>query len=316
MPYQAVETVLRLAIRPLAIATARPAFLVWRWIRIGGSTHLRTISQTGIGPWQHLSLAAGALCYAVYRVLRRAGQIWSQEYTDYGLRFYARRLARHYAFMGHQDLHGLDQAKRLEMFEKAGPSRVMPFADAHPDILNFRDGDSFLDAGCGRGPEIKGLVARYPSSPILGLDISAEALAVVTAGTAGRATVTTRQMSLTDPQGLSSIPDGSYDHVVLSHVIPYLMGEGLAETDRARQTVIDHLVRIARRTVVILTDRIERRPLATIEPVLVDAAFVRDDLPAYLDRHLNQGERCILYTDVTHAALVLRKHRLDDAAFD
>ncbi len=247
-------------------------------------------------------------CFGIYRVARRIAQEWRAEYVDFGSRFYTDRLKRHYAGIGHQDLQNTDNEQRMALYAANSPSRLAPYLDAHPTVLDCRDGETFLDAGCGRGPEIKEMLARFPTSKITGLDISHEALAVVRSGTAAEGRVETRQGSLYDSSLLAAIPDGSIDHVLLSHVIPYLMGAGVSDSKAQRQGVIDHLVRIARRTVTILTDRVERRTEPWLTPVLIDAALFRDDLPGYLEKHLVAGERYTLTVELNHSALVLRKY--------
>lgn len=299
-----VDPVLRAVVGAVASVTAPPAFLVWRWVRHGASVRLRGVALPEGG--NRLSVLAAAACYDAYRLVRRVAQVWRRHYTEFGLRFYAGRLAKHYAGLGHQPSQALSDEERRTVFDDLGSSRLAPFIAANPTVLDYRDGESFLDAGCGTGPELKALMTRYPTSPITGLDISAAALAVVQAGVRGNPLVQTRQLTLADPAQLASIADKSVDHVLLSHVIPYLMADGIEPSTRLRQTIVDHFVRIARRSVVVLTDRIERPAEASIEPVFENAALIRDDLPGYFTKHLGVGERYVLHEGPSNAALVLR----------
>ena len=79
------------------------------------------------------------------------------------------------------------------------------------------------------------------------------------------------------------------DHVLISHVIGFLINPSINDTRATRQRIIDELVRIARRTVVVL-DSIEIGRQMSVEIEQRDRGIVHDDLTRYFDRHATGGQ--------------------------
>ena len=70
----------------------------------------------------------------------------------------------------------------------------------------------------------------------------------------------------------------SVDHVLISHVMGFLIRPSMEETRKTRQHIVDELVRIARKTVVVL-DRIEiNQTQMSVEIEQRDRGIVHDDL--------------------------------------
>jgi hypothetical protein len=114
------------------------------------------------------------------------------------------------------------------------------------------------------------------------------------------------QANMLDTSYLESFPGGSFDHVLVSHVMSFLIRPSTDETRQARQRVIDELVRIARKTVVVL-DRIEPgEAQMSIDIEQRDRAIVHDDLTQYFKRHETQNQVYLMLSP-EDGAIVFRK---------
>jgi ubiquinone/menaquinone biosynthesis C-methylase UbiE len=175
------------------------------------------------------------------------------------------------------------------------------------------DGDSFLDCGCGPGQNVAELRRAFPASPIKAFDYNGEAIAVVRAGTAGDRLVTVEQGSVLEAAYLAAYPSGSFDHVLISHVMSFLMHPTEEETRAARQVIIDELIRIARHTVIVLDIIETNRPQMTVEIEQRDRGLVHDDLTTYFKRHESEG-RLYIMLSTEDEAIVFRKQRTSEGA--
>lgn len=173
-------------------------------------------------------------------------------FDDYALRRYSRFVKHHYSKngRGYFSYEKLSDADKITLYGEPD-GRVRDFIDTYGDLLEYADGDSFFDAGCGRGQNVKVLRERFPHSPILAKDISAEAVKVIDLAAASPL-LTTGTLDLSDPAALADIGDGAYDHVVISHVLSVILGEGLQATRGLRQRIISDLVRIAGKSLLII----------------------------------------------------------------
>jgi ubiquinone/menaquinone biosynthesis C-methylase UbiE len=244
------------------------------------------LRQLGL-PGQRWWLRPFGILLRAFGVLDRC---WRVAFTRAAIRHYAETLQRHYGPTGLAYGHFVHEADfdRLTRFKKQR-GRIRFYLHDHR-IINFMDGDSFLDCGCGPGQNVVELRRAYPRSPIKAFDSSADAVAIVKLGSKEDPLTIAELGDVFDVVYLASYPDKSVDHVIVSHVMGFLLRSSIEETRVARQHIVNELVRIARKTVVIL-DRIETNHQGiSVEIEQRDRGIVHDDLTYYFRCHGSQGE--------------------------
>lgn len=176
-------------------------------------------------------------------------------YRDFRIQRYADLVEQHYEKQGgraYRNYDSLSSSEKRHLYSNQR-GRVSSFIEAYPHILLYADGDTFLDAGCGRGQNIIELSQSFPKSQISGFDINSEALDVIAVGTSTNDKINTFVGNIKDTQFLKKFAAGSFDHIIVSHVFSFLLDQG-GERDTVlfRQKIIDHLIEIARESVLIL----------------------------------------------------------------
>lgn len=241
---------------------------------------------------------------AIARRIRLARSVVSNAYTDYALSRYVQWLPQHYGPQG----RGYVTAKNLTDEEKrarfSGQEGRLAQVLTH-SAIPYRDGDSFLDAGCGTGQNIKVLRDRFPESYIEGFDISDDALDVVRANDPYEYDTRVWNGSLTDLGHLRLLKDGSADHIVMSHVFSLLMADNMDKTVRLRQSIIDELVRIASKSVLLLDGSILRRGRPVFNMEQKWRGSVLDFAPTYFNPHY--GELTVLIRGPHEAVLFVKE---------
>ena len=237
------------------------------------------------------------------RVLRRA---WNIEFTDYALKKYKRLVEIHYsaAGVGYLDFDKLSEQALLEIYDGLR-GRVAYFVKNSPAALTYKDGDTFLDVGCGKGQNIKELVKLFPNSGIKGFDMNEGALRVVQSALKNNDNIRVERDSVTDISYLQSYGTRSFDHVIMSHVMSTITGRGIEETRKVRQALINELIRIASRTVLILDgdclyDKNED-PKFVIEQNT--RGSFKESFVQYFDKHLVNGELYVMFSPESTAFL-------------
>jgi ubiquinone/menaquinone biosynthesis C-methylase UbiE len=229
---------------------------------------------------------------------------WRSAFTRAAARCYAKALARHYGPSGlaYSRLTGETGLEQLARFEKQEGRIRFYLHDQR--VLDFSNGDIFLDCGCGPGQNVVELRRAFPASPVKAFDWSRPALTMIRECLSGDPLVAVEQGDLLDPTYLAGYPDDSVDHVLISHVMGFLLRCSVDETRATRQHIVDELVRIARRTVLIL-DRIELGRQMSIEIEQRDRGVIHDDLTRYFERHSAKGQLYIMQSPVD-AALIFK----------
>ena len=232
------------------------------------------------------------------RAMRWVISIWQHAFTEYALRRYEIYLKQHYSTEGpgYFDYDALTDEECIDLFD-GDESRLSYYIDHNQSILRYKDGDSFLDAGCGRGQNIKGLVHRYPNSTIKGLDVNSGALRVIQMALKSQTNVQVEVGSIVDLTYMGKYPENSIDHVVVSHVFSFLVARGIEETKKLRQTAIDQLLRIAKKTVIIMDTNIWKDD-EDAELVIEQntRCFFKESLAPYYSDYLDRGELYLAFS--------------------
>lgn len=143
---------------------------------------------------------------------------------------------------------------------------------------------------------------------IKGFDISEQAIQIIKYGVGDNSNVNVEIGDICDLNFLSSIPDASFDHIILSHIIGFLSGPDIEQTIDLRQQLIDQLVRICSVSVIIL-DSIEDIPNIRAEIEQNNRCIVHDRLMNYFLKYTTtrEGEMYIMFSDECCSLLYLKK---------
>lgn len=190
--------------------------------------------------------------YFVVRVAQFFADAFRTAFINYALRKYNDYIAVHYSKYGrgYFSYESLTDHEKRETYGKPN-GRVEAFIDQYSTILNYCDGNSFFDVGCGRGQNIKPLRERFQNSFVYGIDLSKEAVEVIKAAV-NDDLVKVEAADLKDMNTYKVLEDGAYDHVVMSHVFSLIIDEDLPKTKVLRTSIIKELVRIAKKSVLII----------------------------------------------------------------
>lgn len=239
------------------------------------------------------------------KVIKGLIRAWNIEFADYALKKYKKLVEIHYSAkgVGYVNFDKLSEQELLDIYSGLG-SRVAYFIQHNSTALTYRDGDTFLDVGCGKGQNIKELVTLFPNSGIKGFDVSEGALRVIQSALKNNVNIRVERGSVTDVNYLQSYKKRSRDHVIMSHVMSILSGYGIEETRRVRQETINELIRIASKTVLILDGDIlydRNDPKFSIEQNT--RGVFKESIIQYFGEHLVNGELYVMFSPVSTAFL-------------
>jgi ubiquinone/menaquinone biosynthesis C-methylase UbiE len=237
-----------------------------------------------------------------WRLIR---ELWSSASTEYAFQLFERRNRAHYApgGRGYVNLESVSDPDARAMYDGL-ESRLELLVNSYPSIIPYRDGESFLDAGCGKGQNLKFIARKFPSSPYVGFDIDERSLRVAGFGLGAVGPRSLRAGSLLDAAFLAGFSDKSFDHVFTSHVFSTLLSATTEETRNAHQRIVDSFVRIARRTVIII-DEMTLGSALEIEIEQQTRASVMENIASYFSAHVASGETIVLPQRSATAVLFL-----------
>lgn len=184
--------------------------------------------------------------------LNKFSKVFISEFAEYALPKYKVFTEDHYSAggYGYGGLEKLDSTAARTRYV-AGKSRLTHYLDHNKRLLNCADGDSFLDAGCGDGFNIRELARRFPSSIIHGFDVNDAALSIVKMAET-HPKLTLRQGTFLDPHFMATFLDLSFDWVLISHALAFITGSSIDDTWKVRARLVQDFARISRQGVVIL----------------------------------------------------------------
>jgi SAM-dependent methyltransferase len=177
---------------------------------------------------------------------------FESEFTDYAIKKYNKYINFHYSKegRGYFSYGKLTDEEKKALFGTPN-GRLSNFVNKYSNVLNYKNGESFFDVGCGRGQNIKILLEAYPLSKIHGIDLSEDAIDVVNLSVKSDL-VTAEAANLKELDVLRAVKDNSFDHVIMSHVFSLIMADGVESTKVLRQQIVTELIRIVNKSVFIL----------------------------------------------------------------
>lgn len=219
-----------------------------------------------------------AFCLRAHAFVRTR---YKREFLDIALRRYARYNRRHYSPDGRGYIAEAlaSDAEKVRLYGQP-TGRVSEFLTSHRHFLGYQDGDTFLDVGCGRGQNLKVLSDAVPKARLHGIDMNAAAVEVIRLA-AEDGTVSAAVGDLTDQQTFCGIADGAFDHVIMSHVFSLILSDGLTATRDTRAMIVGEMIRIARKTVMIIDGPAIMAPAPAFEIEQKDRGVFHEDAAAY-----------------------------------
>lgn len=291
-----------------------PVFFFWRAAKNAGYIYQTRAfaslhGSTKVLFWLTFPVVFAA--FALSRIIQNLHAAWNHRLADAALAYYPKLLAQHYGEDGacYRALTDISEADCRRVYDKLRSERYLAILETEEIRTLFRDGDSFLEPGCGAGPGIKALAERFPHSMIKGFDFSTPAIRVIEVATRDCQRISVELGSLADLDYLASYDPGSFDHVLVAYVFDYLVAGSVTETIRLHKEIINHLVRIAARSVTLITDQIHHPAPFDLVIQRASACFVQDDIIGHFKRHLGNGNCRVVFTAGSDLAVVYRKAR-------
>lgn len=244
--------------------------------------------------------AAGNSVRAWRGVRRRLGG----RYQDFVLGDYTRRLTVHYGprGRGYDGVAELSTEAQLARY-RTQRSRLMPIVEKFNGWLDFRNGDSFLDLGCGTGQNIAFLTSRFRDSPVVGTDLNQAALDLI-AACEPSPNVLLSQGSILDERFLDALLRDGFDHVVLSHVLSVLFGETREQTRVMRGALIARLAAATRKSLTVI-DAVGSQNEFGVVIEQKNRLLIRDDVLSYF-QPIEGGEAVLTRTEASEVIMFVR----------
>jgi len=152
---------------------------------------------------------------------------------------------------GYPSLGDLDDAAAAQRYATQG-SRLRPFIAAYDHLLSYRDGQTFLDLGCGTGQNVRELLHRFPTSPVHGLDINADAIAFLSR-VEGSTRLHGKTASFADPVVLREVlAEVQPDHVVICHALSTLYADSVESTRTLFTSILAPITTSSARSLVVI----------------------------------------------------------------
>lgn len=209
---------------------------------------------------------------------------------------------RHYGpgGRGYQTTAGGTPQERMARY-RAGNCRLSDYVDTCSDLLDYRNGDTFADIGCGTGQNVRYLAQTFPESPIIGADLSPDAIELIR-DCEPAAGLTLTVGDVRDLGFLTSLLEPPVDHIVMSHVLSLLFADSSSQTRRLRQSIVDLLVAHSRRSIIVI-DTFGAPGDLHIAIEQKQRAMVTDDVLSYFRSHRASGRAVLTQSDRGQAVI-------------
>ena len=187
-----------------------------------------------------------------YKLLLKVYKLFIFEFSNYALSKYKTLVKDHYSVQGsgYSGLGNLSDSQKKEHYE-SGKSRLEYFYNNNKYLLDFKNGDSFLDVACGYGRDTRFLSNKFNKSKIDGVDINSVALEIIKTGNQN-SNVNVIQNTFTDFNFLNEFKSESYDWVLISHALSVVFEDNFEKTINLKKKLIKEFVRISNKGLIIL----------------------------------------------------------------
>ena len=180
-------------------------------------------------------------------------------YLNHVLKYYKNNSLKHYGFKGKafSEIKKLSESEKKSIFtdEKLKKnfstfSRLQSHYEKNFELINFKNGDSFLDAACGYGREINFLCNKFNDSKVDAFDID-NVIDTTKLIFSDKANIF--EGDLTDLMFLDKlIKSKRYNWVIVSHALSSIMGKNIDSTISLRKNIIKKLCELSINGLIIL----------------------------------------------------------------
>lgn len=226
-----------------------------------------------------------------YKSVRLFNLALSREKAEVALEWFYGASDEHYSRNGpgYEGYANYTEEQCIATYNKL-EGRIERFLKINPNIFGYNNEDTFLDSGCGLGQNINVLTRYYPGSRVEGFDVNENALRLINIGSKKNINITLKKGSVTDLHFLSLYPDNSFDHVIISHVFTFILSSSISNTQDLRQSIIDQLIRIAKKSFLIIDSGIFYDGEPKIEIECNTRCVYKESLEHYFVSHLEHAD--------------------------
>ena len=196
--------------------------------------------------------------------------------------------------------------ERLKRY-RGQTSRLEHFVDNYPELVRFRDGNSYLDLGCGTGQNIRMLAERYPSSRIVGYDINSDAVGLIRECESHPGVVVDIG-DLADDTVLDDAKAEGFDHIILSHVFSLVFESSLVSTIALRRRILSDLAQACRFSLIVI-DAFGAVGNPSIKIEQKQRAIVSDDVLGYF-AEIDGGRAFMIQSNRSRAVVFVKDDKV------
>jgi len=287
------EKILLSFLRPFFVLLVKPYFFMKR-IFID-QVFLVSLNSSKINP-----SPLGYIFWFLSKIFKSIIDLWNLIYINEGIKVYSKLIKEHYSEKGrgYLNLRGLNDLEKENKYKKQEFGRIEFFVKKNLRSLDYKNGDSFLDIGCGFGQNIIVLEKYFPSSKIRGFDINKDVISIVNKGLAENPNIEAFFGSIKDLAFLKTIKSNSFDNIVISHVFAFVTGDNYEKTIELRNLIINELIRISKKTVFIIdSDNILQLNNSSLKIEQRKRGMFAESIIKYFRKHTSTGEIMALFSD-------------------
>ncbi len=228
-------------------------------------------------------------------------------YINYGLNKYSRYISDHYKENGiaYEIYNELDENESINKFNTSN-SAIEYYIYNYKYLIDYKDGESFFEPGCGLGNNLHTLNKLYPESKLKGFDLSQDAINFIKKATKNN-NIDVECRDVLNLNYLSRINENAYDHTIMSHVFSLLISNSNELTDKLRLSIIRELIRISKKSFILIDNKrlfTESKPYLKIEQKY--RCMYYSSLYSIFNEFRGIGEFYIMHSDID-ASIIFKK---------